>query len=166
MVTCEPTDDIGLSSEFLCDEDVARDDDSYEPRRQRCTCGFVAAMHEAEQYDHRDYPSHHDFAGCEGCDPVDFENRPYGFGIEAWEDAPRMAAHRATRALRSLGLLNDATADAILSASTTTYRPKIAWAALRKWEAITNRVETNRAAREEYRAWAERIYCAGRPRMR
>ncbi|MDE2106481.1 MAG: hypothetical protein KGL39_55215 [Patescibacteria group bacterium] len=55
----------------------------------RCTCGWDAALHDAELYDYEiDRAA---FAGCAGCDPVDFECKPYGFGIELFEDAARLA---------------------------------------------------------------------------
>ncbi len=155
-LTCEPTDDLGLSPEFLADEDIARDEDNYGGSRHRCTCGYVAAMNEADYYDHHDYPRHTDFAGCRGCDPVDFEERPYGYGIESWEDAPRMACFRACRVSLAMGWINDATADQWIEAATTIYCPRLALRARRAWERICDAFETHRAAKGRYVLWLAR----------
>src|SRR5215831_4623618 len=99
MLTERPelTDDLGLSPEFLADEDIARDLDSY-GRPSRCTCGFRAA-YEAfladgpERNGYGDHFPHEGFTGCRGCDPVEPECKPYGWLIERFEDPALLAAN-------------------------------------------------------------------------
>jgi hypothetical protein len=81
-------DDLGLSPEFLADDSDARAEDEFNGPYGggRCTCGFAAAMREAEEYDHRDYPEADLFPGCQGCDPVMHDSKPYGWGVERFED--------------------------------------------------------------------------------
>lgn len=82
-------DDLGLSDEFLADECIARDEDNYGRPRRRCTCGYLDACGEYEDYARYGppgcRPKLRDFAGCKGCDPVDHESKPYGWGIERFE---------------------------------------------------------------------------------
>ena len=153
----EPTDDLGLSPEFLCDEDIARDDDNY-GRERRCTCGYLAALADADTFDHHDRPDRDGFAGCRGCDPVDWECQPYGFGIQRWEDRPLMAAQHACRTLNACrpGLLSDATYAAILEAARTIYSARRERHARRVWERLCDDCETHRQAVKRYAEWAAR----------
>ncbi len=94
----DETDDLGLSDEFLADECIAREEDNY-GRERRCTCGYRAAREEMQHYHHdrEDIQQlHEQYPGCRGCDPVDHESKPYGWGIESFEDPALQLANAAT----------------------------------------------------------------------
>jgi hypothetical protein len=167
----EPTDDLGLSAEFLADECIARDEDDYNgPRRARCTCGHLAARRDAEEYDY-EYPEAECFAGCRGCDPVDFEGRPHGFGIETFEDP---ALHEANRVVRDhLDRTQGAYALVWWQNGSGAFAKMMPWrdelwrmtskqnrrltrAARRKWDRICDEAETHTEAVRLYRKWAGR----------
>lgn len=90
----ELTDDLGLSPEFLADEDIARDVDEYDSWHEGPRCG--GPWRETPWGWEGGCP------GCRHCDPVDSELKPYGFGIERFEDPALAEANR--RAHERLGL--------------------------------------------------------------
>jgi hypothetical protein len=143
--------------------------------RARCTCGYRAAMAEADRYDHHDYPDVECFAGCRGCDPVDHEAKPYGFGIESFEDPALHAANDATREAwiggpyRSLKGANYCTVGATWCGPRFNRDLRDAiWRRLSRhsarrerhskivWDRICDAAETHREAVERYKAWAKR----------
>jgi hypothetical protein len=151
------TEDYASSFEDGPDEDIAREDDHY-GRARRCTCGRDAAMEHASYYDRptrADYRAIHDgFPGCAGCDPVDREDRPYGFGIERWEDAAYLRSRHGCRALVACGLLRSREVDAYSLETRGRTALRLERAAELRWGRICGRVETHREAVAAYKAWA------------
>jgi hypothetical protein len=126
-----------------------------------CTCGYRAAMAEADAYDYEP-PGRECFNGCGGCDPVMHDCCPYGLGLELWEYAPRMDARAAMRAQWRGGPycrlpVPHCDVDAAGDAATPERVRKLAKAASRKWQAIVGRAETHTQAVAEYKRWASRI---------
>lgn len=165
----ELTDDLGLSEEFLTDECVARDEDNY-GREPRCTCGYLAARNCAADYSY-ERPDPNDFARCRGCNPVDHEAKPYGWGLERWEDPALEEANRAVN--QRMGWVYGAYSLAchqVYGGVWHAYRPQRdeLWAALSKhdralerrsrlvWDALCDCCETHTEAVGRYTRWAER----------
>lgn len=140
------------------DEDIARDEDNY-GRDGRCTCGRLAALRAYEDacyYSPQgDFP-HEAFAGCRGCDPVDWECKPYGFGIESWEDAARCRALRACRVMLALGRLNETGMAREVRLAATVYSPLREEASRLVWDRMCDEATSHRQASERYKAWARR----------
>lgn len=157
----ELTDDLGLSPEFLADDSDARAEDEFDGPygHGKCTCGYRAAIAEARECD---YEAELDcFAGCPGCDPIMYDCRPYGFGLEIFELPRRFAEMARVRSqFRGLYVQLRVPGEEVLAAgdaATTHLERRMARAAERKWDAICSRAETHRKAVEEYEAWAKAI---------
>lgn len=153
---CEPTDDLGLSPEFLADEDIAREDDEYN-RARRCTCGRDDYY---EQREHcYDLPPW-DGPTCAGCDPVDHECQPPGLYL--WDHPAHEAAaaycRRAWRGgpYRNLGVCH-AERMARLAAATPEPWRRLCRAAERAWDRICCEAETHTEAVAAYRRYVRRV---------
>jgi hypothetical protein len=160
----DDADDLGLSPEFLADEDVTRDADGY-PSAGPGDCvndfGELACP------------------GCRRCCPPDPECRPHGFGVESFEDPALAEAGRVVRermvmfcdgpyALRAT--YRDCFGrDVGLSAwpalvperdrlrrLISTHNDRLARAAARLWDRLCDECETHPEAVEKYTAWAKR----------
>lgn len=158
---CELTDDLGLSPEFLMDEDIARDESDYDCLHGSPKCG--GPLRETPWGWEGGCP------GCRRCDPVDHECKPYGFGFERFED-PAL-----TEANRAINNRQDAVCGAYslhwhgkggcwkmfrperdrLWEALTTQNRKLTVASDRKWFVICDRAETHGEAVRLYREWAE-----------
>lgn len=148
----ELSDDLGLSPEFLADEDIARDE--YDGPK----CGGCP--------------------GCRHCDPVDNECKPYGWGVEKFEDPALAAANEEARReseRHGLGMYTSAfvsdnwySRGCLISPPWNRDYRDFLWRAWSKWSArrwrhseivwerICNEAETHRLAVERYTAWAKR----------
>ena len=135
------------------DECIAREDDNYDGPYGggRCTCGFLEAAHAWAPEDGN--PRDH-FAGCAGCDPVMWDCKPYGWGIDLWEDEGRCAAARGTAGCFLPGLLRECDRLAYMDASTTASRRRERASDLR-WNRILDTAETHTQAVDRYTSWAK-----------
>ena len=108
--------------------------------------------------------------GCRHCNPPDVESKPYGWGIESFEDpalaeANRAVAHRpvlngslyrplaregGTGRWRLLRPLRDAIWD-----RTSRHSRKLAEASEHLWWRLCDECETHQEAKEKYAAWAK-----------
>lgn len=159
--SCEPTDDLGLSDEFLADECVARDEDNY-GRERRCTCGFRAAAEDAQYYRVTKEEMQHlwdSFPGCRGCDPVDAECKPYGWGIEKFEQEAMLNRARQLKHWWSPAVSVEPIDWEY--AKTLAFRwSGFDYALLRMservWDGLCDCCETHREALAKYAAWCKR----------
>jgi hypothetical protein len=79
----DEADDLGLSPEFLMDEDIGRDPNEYPSGGPRCGGPVFEGGAQVG-----------DCPGCRHCDPPDRECKPYGWGIESFEDPALAEANR------------------------------------------------------------------------
>ena len=164
----EMTDDLGLSPEFLADEDVARDEDNYDGPYGggKCTCGYRAAMHECRYGDDPVQPEC--FAGCSGCDPIMHDCKPYGWGIEEFEDQALSQANEEMNRrwfggpYRAFSWSEMITYGAWHQERNRLWKSRSKWSVRRArhsdivWERICCEVRTHREAVERYARWADR----------
>lgn len=141
------------------DECIERDEDNY-GRHRRCTCGRDAAYRAFQEYQYPGDEFHDDFDGCRGCDPVDPELKPHGFGIEEYEDEERrerMVAYIPAYPVPLIcqGWLTDALRQRL--------RPEFRTISLRRlrhseivWDRLCSECETHREAIQRYKKWAKR----------
>lgn len=160
------TDDIGMSAEFLADEDVVRDEDNWPSEGPDCGGrGFEFMDGQWEKVT--------GCSGCRHCDPVDHEAKPYGWDIERFEDAALTEANIATSGAwiggpyRSLAgvsyTLNGHTwcgshfnrelRDAIWD-RLSTWSESMWQKSERVWDRICDRSQTHGEAVERYTTWA------------
>lgn len=175
-------DDLGLSPEFLADEDIARDEDEWDAWHGAPKCGGPV------------YEGREQVGGCPGCrhcDPPDHECKPYGWGIERFEDPALARANEAMWAeidrrggckytsavcgIETWGLFagrwsGPRPTDADVAFRDlcwrvwTSHNPSLERAARRKWDRLCDCCQTHRQAVERYSRWAERV--TGRTRAK
>ncbi len=145
--------------EEYVDEDIARDEDNY-GRARRCTCGRLAALEDYDRSPFGENFPHEAFAGCRGCDPVDHECKPYGFGVELSEDESRNFAGRIfhpgyASAMICAGWLTRPLQEEMRRQATTVnlLRLEASWLV---WDRSCDESESHRQAVERYKAWAKR----------
>ncbi len=163
-------DDLGLSEEFLADECIAREEDNYGDRRPRCTCGYLRSL-EAMKYDGyaraADFQDLHDqYEGCKGCDPIDQENKPHGWGVERFEDPALDEANRYAirETLRSYGAYSLACgkvwSNRLLRdqrwAACSSHDNELERLSDRVWDALCDCCQTHKEAIRRYGKWCER----------
>jgi hypothetical protein len=152
----EPTDDLGLSPEFLADEDIARDYDEYPSGGPRCGGPCY------------EYGQNTGCPGCRHCDPVDRELKPHGWGIEDFEDPALLRANEIMHSRWFGGPYHQMTWEemtkygawhqerARLRKSLGTFDKKLQKSSERAWERICDGSQTYSEAAEKYARWAER----------
>ncbi len=147
----DDADDLGLSPEFLADEDIAREEDEYERACGRPRCGGPVSQGTEL------------VGGCPGCrycDPPDHECKPYGWGIESFEDPALAEANRRVTngwfggPYRRLPCPRE-TRDAIWCRLSTRHRRRERHSDI-VWDRLCDEAETHREAVARYTAWAAR----------
>lgn len=167
------SDDLGPSPEFLADEDIARDEDNY-GRERRCTCGRDDYYREQAEYPAYGKPEPWHGPTCKGCDPVDHECKPHGFGIERFEDPALLEAndHAAGMVILSGSMYRSPVGVYSSNYSQTSDTRRAArdarWQANSKhskrrerhsdivWDRLCDCCETHSEAVHRYKAWAKK----------
>ena len=149
------------SEESGPDECIAREEDARGGNR-RCTCGRHDAYHDGRDGDPREF-NYEDIPGCRGCDPVDHECKPYGWGIEHFEDPALQVANEDVNARWFGGPYQQLDywpakkplRDAIW-ARLSRHNAKREAQSERLWERLCDECQTHGEAVKKYTAWAEK----------
>jgi len=156
-------EDFDFGGPADCDYVDAFDNrDEYYPYG-KCTCGYQAMCHGADEGNYEAVRFEDWENICSGCDPFEFDNCPYGFGLELWEYGPRLAERARVRGqwrggpYRRLDVPYEEI-DAAGEKATPELARRLARAARGKWDRIGSKEGiTNRQAREEYTKWAKMV---------
>lgn len=137
----ELTDDLGLSPEFA--DGYSDYDPMYEGPGDGPKCGGCCLDHDGRFIG----------PGCRHCNPPDHEAKPYGFGIETFDNGPRL---RLQQELRVTAWFTGLTWDQVNRCATD-------WSGFSRrrlrhsnivWDRLCDECETHTEATEAYVRWA------------
>lgn len=180
-IPCDTRDDTfdmdGPADEGAGYPDLMHDDNDY--YGDGCTCGRSARRYDdyadGNGNGKIDYDAFYAaYPGCPGCDPIMSDSKPYGFGIDSFEDPALQEAnaYAAGKVLLACSMYQPLITDwspnyVVLSAARREIRNQ-RWAANsrhdkalekrsdRFWERLCDECKTHHEAVEKYTAWAKK----------